>query len=976
MTWPLAAKVGLGVAGVGTGVGLYRWRKARFQSMRHLDKDGHPIQVVVPVNGQPAPQSSVSNVPIPPNNGTKAVFRPPPPVGRAKLSLSEASIVTPTGAANLSVDSVTDAQHALNALGASVPVDGMHNGPTQAALAHFQSTNGLPTTAQADQATKTALQSALVKTAGVNAHIGQSLPVQAAASALKAGTSSPLGQSILSSGLGALTNLGANVSSEASGALGGITSALGGLFSADPATDPTAPLPNAPPPANKGKEAAPTKPTKDAICKLQKVLNDLGASPPLTLSGDYDKETVAALKAFQISYGLVADGVPSEKTIAAVVVAKDPTAHEVVVPTLPKAADHVAAIATTTPPSPDAATDAKAPLVAAASNLAASAATNPDPHPAEVHASTAAGMAATASTVAPPTVAAPLAKASEALAAATNAATTPPTALTNAAGHLADAAIAAAVTPGGQATSQSLQAAADHVSAAAAAPNADTQADHLNAAATHLANAASGAAAPAIASTAPGTTAAAPGAPPATGSGAAPGATDVKAAGEFDHAGGADPRVPYLQAGFGHDGKFHSRYTNGGGGGLSAIASERASFGWDWAGLNPFTMFHNFWGRHFARMNVAAQVQPVPGAPIPVVDPHAAFAYHRRHFAYVPQAPIGFHGDFGWGGGYGGFRGGFPGGGFPSGGFRPGFPGGGFPGGFPRPGFPGGYPGASFPGGGFDAHLRHREWEQQQALQGNLPLAPPAAPPVDFDPSALATPDVGWGGGYGRGGGYGSGRMRRMMRREQMQQQQQYPQSPMGPMPPPPPINGSFGREWVPEMGFGGGFGGHAPPPPAAARAPVVPSTVAAPPASTFNRVPEAPIGTSPAVELGRAIIPPPGVGIPGRFAPPPPVVPGLFRPEFPGGFPGAGYPGGGFRDDSAYADARRRAFRHDEWLAQQNAGLGGGVPYPYPPAAPPIAYQPGQAPWVDPNQADPTIQDPSLDAQSGNQAGATDDAS
>lgn len=67
---------------------------------------------------------------------------------------------------------------------------------------------------------------------------------------------------------------------------------------------------------------------------------------------------------------------------------------------------------------------------------------------------------------------------------------------------------------------------------------------------------------------------------------------------------------------------------------------------------------------------------------------------------------------------------------------------------------------------------------------------------------------------------------------------------------------------------------------------------------------------------------------------------------------------------------------RHDEWLAQQNAGMG---PMPYPQQQPEIiieqpAYQPGQVPWADPNATDATVQDPSLDAQVYDTSGATTD--
>ena len=124
-------------------------------------------------------------------------------------------------------------------------------------------------------------------------------------------------------------------------------------------------------------------------------------------------ETVAAVRAFQITFGLAADGIPGPKTATAVAVALDPVAQQAIIPSVAKAADHVDALAAT-------ATPTTAPALAnAATDLKATAAATPVPTEVQTHASTAAAQAATAASAAPPGVAEPLADASHALAAAT-----------------------------------------------------------------------------------------------------------------------------------------------------------------------------------------------------------------------------------------------------------------------------------------------------------------------------------------------------------------------------------------------------------------------------------------------------------------------------------------------------------------------------------------------------------------------------
>ena len=438
-----------GVAAVG-GLELYKHFHPQLQSLRHVGPTGAPIQTVVPVTDS-ATKPGVAAAPLPPNNGSAATFTPPPATPNGTLGL-EPTVITPSGAANLSIDSVSDVQNALTTLGvAKLAADGKSGPATAAAVTVFQSAHGLPSTGIIDPPLKAALQSALASLAGTQKHIGQSLPVQAAA--VGASTpDSPLGASIVSAGLHKIVSL------------------FQGLFHSDVGAE--------------GADLPKTDDHKAALIKLQRVLNLLGASPPLDESGTMTPETTAAIKCFQVTYGLVADGVPLQKTVAAMALAVDPAAQAAILPSVPKAADHVASLAATEDPK----SEIKAPLAAAAQTLSV-AATAPAPTDSQLHASTAAAHAATAASASPEVpVAAPLAAAAAALATAAATPTPDPAAIAAAASHVANASAACTGT-----SCPSLDAAASHLTAAASAPNAADAGDHLQAAATHLSNAAGGA---------------------------------------------------------------------------------------------------------------------------------------------------------------------------------------------------------------------------------------------------------------------------------------------------------------------------------------------------------------------------------------------------------------------------------------------------------------------------------------------------
>jgi peptidoglycan hydrolase-like protein with peptidoglycan-binding domain len=458
---PLLARLGI-AAGVSVlGWEIWKHERPKIQSLRHFSLSGHPIQVVVPVKSVPRKiiaLKGVTDVPIPPNNGTSATYvAPPANTAQGRLGV-EPTVITPFGAANLSVNSVTDIQNSLNALGANpkLNVDGISGPLTQNAIRSFQASQGIGQDGVASPQLAASLHSALANVAGTQKHVGQSIPVQAATAGLKAGVAfagSPQGQAVIKSGLTALVSAFSSSSSSSS----------------DDAMDVNADTP-----------AASVTPPKDAVTRLQRILNLLGASPPLDETGTMTDETVAAVKAFQITYGLVADGIPAAKTVTAIALAVDPKAQADVLPSVAKAADHVASLAATAP-----ATTA-APLKDAATDLATTAAQPATATDAQTHASTASAMAATAASAAPPAIAAPLAEAAHTLAASTVAPTPDPALLASAAKSIATAAAASS----GPAAS-SLAAAADHVAAAVTATDSATAGDHLNSAAMHLSNAAS-----------------------------------------------------------------------------------------------------------------------------------------------------------------------------------------------------------------------------------------------------------------------------------------------------------------------------------------------------------------------------------------------------------------------------------------------------------------------------------------------------
>jgi peptidoglycan hydrolase-like protein with peptidoglycan-binding domain len=270
----------LAVGAGALGYGIYKYfnpSKPVLQSLRSIAPgSGVPVQVVVPVT--PAPVASgKAVVPIPPNNtGTGASYAPAPVIvqdtpGQLKLG---PTVITPSGASSLSVQTNGDVQMALNTLGYASPplVIDQKVGPlTSAAIRKFQ-VKYPPIDGKVTPVLKGNLQTALGDLAGTGSSIGQSPVVQ---------------QADFSSLSGVLSTIAAFNS----GTLENVK--------------------NTPTPVSTNKD-------------VQHALNLLGASPALVEDGVLGPKTNAAIKAFQISHGLVADGVAGPKTKTAISIALNP----------------------------------------------------------------------------------------------------------------------------------------------------------------------------------------------------------------------------------------------------------------------------------------------------------------------------------------------------------------------------------------------------------------------------------------------------------------------------------------------------------------------------------------------------------------------------------------------------------------------------------------------------------------------------
>lgn len=364
----VAPLVPIAIAAAG-GFALYEFvfKKKKLpvlQSLRTTSPTGQQVQVVVPVANQPKPVAGVSATPLHPNNtGTGASYAPAPVVQKVQGSTYTLApmVITPTGAATLSITTVQDVQNGLNTLGykgadgQALKVDGIAGPNTAFAVRAFETKNGLTVDAGIiGPQVKGAMQTALAALAGTNSDTGQQATTLAASGdppshvgfggRWTAGLSGEFGrghrrrkkkqQSSQSDG-GDGGNGGNGDGASAGFGIGVIIpsqyphldyadeSDYGGEFgsprmrglNAGPQREFVRPAftridPHIPHPFN--------MPTEDSGCNIssitgiQHALNLLGASPPLVESGIYDSNTMAAVKAFQIAHGLVVDGTPNK----------------------------------------------------------------------------------------------------------------------------------------------------------------------------------------------------------------------------------------------------------------------------------------------------------------------------------------------------------------------------------------------------------------------------------------------------------------------------------------------------------------------------------------------------------------------------------------------------------------------------------------------------------------------------------------
>jgi peptidoglycan hydrolase-like protein with peptidoglycan-binding domain len=355
----LVLGLGAGAAGL-VGYKLYEDQKhPKLQSLKHTDPaTGKPVQVIVPVKA-PKPVAHVSTVPIAGQNaqviwgsGTGVRYVPPTVIkanqtpGRLDLL---PTVITPTGASSLAVMTLADVQNALNTLGfGPLLVDGKLGQATQAAVAHYQSQAGLSPDGNPGPQTKGSLQHALATLAAPGAALGAhpmvvsatpQTPAQVAAAVTGQAVGGLVAQNQDLQRAMAVASTASTVARDVSN----IAHFFG--VDADPRFDPLYgtigpapagtifyPDPRLAPRTRRAvaietmteDEARRRYGRRDHVETLgdvQEALNRLGASPALGLTGTLNPQSVAAIRAFQITHGLLADGVPGPKTRTALTLA-------------------------------------------------------------------------------------------------------------------------------------------------------------------------------------------------------------------------------------------------------------------------------------------------------------------------------------------------------------------------------------------------------------------------------------------------------------------------------------------------------------------------------------------------------------------------------------------------------------------------------------------------------------------------------
>lgn len=280
-------------AGVALGaMGLYEYFKgkgAAFQTHTVAGPNGVPVTVATPVGDSvTSPQSSGTVMTPPAAPGAQPVYTDQgtvyaqpgtviPPAGAYEPTPYQNApiVITPTGVSSTAIVSTLDVQRALNTLHMATPPlseDGVLGPATIAAIQTFQGAAGLAVDGNAGPATKAALSNALAQLASS----GSGSP-SAVASAQNAGTL------VGSSGLTL-----AQIQAQLNALQGSTTGQMA------PVADPNA--------------------VNMTGAQVQHALNLLGAMPTLTEDGVLGPMSVAAIKSFQMTHGLTADGVAGPAT--------------------------------------------------------------------------------------------------------------------------------------------------------------------------------------------------------------------------------------------------------------------------------------------------------------------------------------------------------------------------------------------------------------------------------------------------------------------------------------------------------------------------------------------------------------------------------------------------------------------------------------------------------------------------------------
>lgn len=310
------------VAGAGlAGFGLWKFlhRKPHVQSMTVGDDAGNTATVSVPATDDdpqmsasvtPPTSDDVSQVVTDSDVADNVVAEPdgrggyvhrrhrrrfiPPPITPGLIPYAP-QIATPYGVAPLTIRSPYDVQYGLNALGyGPLKVDGRIGPISHAAIVEFQNRNGLPPVGY-QPALRSHLQNALAR----------------AMPRITAPGTRPI--------IVGRTRDGAPIVHGEAAMHGVCIGAEAVVATANPATPAAV--------AKVVSAATGAPPAAIAIvtpAHVQAALNAAGATPALKVDGTLGPKSIAATKAFQISAGLVADGVPGPKTRTALAVAVAP----------------------------------------------------------------------------------------------------------------------------------------------------------------------------------------------------------------------------------------------------------------------------------------------------------------------------------------------------------------------------------------------------------------------------------------------------------------------------------------------------------------------------------------------------------------------------------------------------------------------------------------------------------------------------